>query len=176
MKGLLSIIALCGALCGTTTLYGLQPSAPLIDTVSMSEPMCDSLKELCSKYAVLKADSLSYNAGIVNYKREVKHEFSVTNIGSQPLIVYSLRTGSSSMKAKITRRPLKPGQSAKLRVEYEISKMPLGEFMRNIELTTNSCGGSMTVFTLAGHSTDKSGKLVEGVTEATSTDTQRASQ
>ncbi len=116
--------------------------------------MSDSLAQLCSRFAVLEAKELKYDAGTVNYKREVKHTFEIRNIGSEPLIILSLRTGSSSMKAKISRKPLSPGERAVLKVEYEIEKMPLGNFMRNIELTTNSCGGSITVFTLSGYSSD----------------------
>lgn len=122
--------------------------------INMIDPniMSDSLALLCSKYAVLEAKELNYDAGTVNYKREVKHTFEIRNIGCEPLIIMSLRTGSSSMKAKISRKPLRPGERAFMKVEYEIDKMPLGNFMRNIELTTNSCGGSITLFTLSGYS------------------------
>ncbi len=113
----------------------------------------DSLARLCEGNAVLYARSTSYDAGKVNYKREVKHTFRIYNIGSEPLVIFSLRTGASSMKVKASRKPLSRGEWVEMKVEYEAEKMPLGNFMRNIEVVSNSCGGSITLFMLSGHST-----------------------
>ncbi len=151
---LLSLLCTFGARANST----VADRGEVCDSIWISVGRTDSLlvsrsvAKMCEEHAVLYSPSFNYDAGKVNYKREVKHSFKITNIGTESLVILSIRTTSSSVKAKVSHKPLASGESTYMKVEYEPSKVPLGSFMRNIELTTNSCDGSITIFTLSGYS------------------------
>lgn len=85
----------------------------------------------------LTIDSPVYDFGTIQEADgPVTHEFIFTNTGDAPLIIVSAKASCGCTKPQIPKAPIKPGESAKVRVTYNPVGRP-GEFEKNIRVTTN---------------------------------------
>jgi hypothetical protein len=90
-----------------------------------------------------------------NVLRENKNytcTFIVENQTDKPLVLLSVNTSCSCLKATYSRRPLKVGQKGVITMVLEAAKMDVGVFHRVIEVHTNAGVNYMTV---KGNSVEK---------------------
>ena len=77
------------------------------------------------------------NGGIVS------HGFVVKNTGKSPLIIKSARASCGCTVPEIPKEPIKPGESAVLKVSYDPKGRP-GEFEKNIQVKSNAKDSRVT--------------------------------
>ena len=76
-----------------------------------------------------------------NVLRENKNytcTFVVENQTDKPLVLLSVKTSCSCLKASYVRRPLKVGQTTEIVMTLEAAKMEPGLFNRVVEVNTNA--------------------------------------
>lgn len=82
---------------------------------------------------------------------DLVYDFAYTNTGSVPLVVIRTQTSCSCLKVNYPRKPLQPGQSARIRVIYETHKAEAGAFSKVIQIYSNSRTGRELI-TIKGNS------------------------
>lgn len=103
--------------------------------------------------SALSFDKREYNFGDVKReKRDHSCTFVLENKGDKPLVLLSVNTSCSCLKAHYVRRPFKPGQSTTITMTLEAAKMDLGLFHRVVEVQTNQ---GVAYITVRGNSVDK---------------------
>lgn len=70
----------------------------------------------------------------------VTHVFVITNTGDAPLIVISANAACGCTTPIIPREPIKPGESAEIKVKYDPKGRP-GEFSKNVRVKLNTKDG-----------------------------------
>ena len=78
--------------------------------------------------------------------------FIVENQTDKPLVLLSVKTSCSCLKASYVRRPLKIGQSTEIVMTLEAAKMEPGVFNRVVEVNTNA---GIFYITVRGNSVEK---------------------
>ena len=78
--------------------------------------------------------------------------FIVENQTDKPLVLLSVKTSCSCLKASYVRRPLKVGQSTEIVMTLEAAKMEPGVFNRVVEVNTNA---GISYITVRGNSVEK---------------------
>ena len=78
--------------------------------------------------------------------------FIVENQTDKPLVLLSVKTSCSCLKASYVRRPLKVGQSTEIVMTLEAAKMEPGVFNRVVEVNTNA---GVSYITVRGNSVEK---------------------
>lgn len=98
-------------------------------------------------------DKREYNFGdVTRENRNYTCTFILENKGSKPLVLLSVNTSCSCLKAKYSRRPLKTGQSSVITMTLEAAKMDFGLFHRVVEVHTNE---GVAYITVRGNSVSK---------------------
>ncbi len=70
----------------------------------------------------------------------VTHAFIITNTGDAPLVVISANAACGCTTPIIPREPIKPGESAELKVKYDPKGRP-GEFSKSVRVKLNTKDG-----------------------------------
>ena len=70
--------------------------------------------------------------------RDYSCSFVVENRAEKPLVLLSVKTSCSCLKAKYSRRPLKTGEKSCITMTLEAAKMEPGIFHRVVEVETNA--------------------------------------
>lgn len=91
---------------------------------------------------------------VVREKKDHEYSFEYTNTGTQPLVVYAVKTSCSCLKAKFSKRPVKPGDKGVIIMVLEAAKMDDGVFHRVVQVGSNSVSGT-TYLTVQGTSVFK---------------------
>lgn len=78
--------------------------------------------------------------------------FTLENKTDKPLVLLSVKTSCSCLKAQYVRRPLKVGQTTDIVMTLEAGKMEKGVFHRVVEVHTNS---GVAYITVRGNSIEK---------------------
>lgn len=87
-----------------------------------------------------------YNFGNVPHKSKlIQCTFDFTNSGNAPLVVIKTETSCSCLKAMYPKKPILPGQKAKITVTYEPNKKEAGVFYKAIDVYTNSPARRQTI-------------------------------
>ncbi len=103
--------------------------------------------------ALLYCDSLSHDFGVIDRRVEdVWHTFTIENRGDEPLIIKRVERSCSCLRVVFSRRPIQPNESRKMRVIYEVRKMPEGLFSKVVQIYSNSRDTGFEQFTLTGRS------------------------
>ncbi len=102
--------------------------------------------------AQISLDHPEHDFGKFNMRDDIEHTFVVTNIGEQPLVITNVATSCSCLKASISKRPLRGGESRTMKVKYDAHKMPVGPFERTIEISSNSKIRQVYIIKLIGRS------------------------
>lgn len=90
-----------------------------------------------------------------NVLRENKNytcTFVIENQTDKPLVLLSVKTSCSCLKASYVRRPLKVGQTTEIVMTLEAAKMEPGLFNRVVEVNTNA---GISYITVRGNSVEK---------------------
>ena len=96
--------------------------------------------------AGISFDKKEYDFGdVLRENRDYTCTFILENKGEKPLVLLSVNTSCSCLKANYSRRPLKTGQSSIITMTLEAGKMDVGVFHRVVEVHTNYGVGYITV-------------------------------
>ncbi len=77
-------------------------------------------------------DTLSHDFGTITDNRPVSHTFTITNTGSQPLVITTVTNGGCGCTTpKWTRKPIAPGETGEVTVTFSPTGRK-GEFNREI--------------------------------------------
>lgn len=107
--------------------------------------------------AHMKMDEVSYDFGnVYRHGDDLVKVFEFENDGSAPLVVLSVTTSCSCLKADFSRKPVSPGGRGSIRITYEARKMETGPFHRVIRISSNSEDG-VNLITVQGNSVDEAG-------------------
>ncbi len=89
--------------------------------------------------AQVKFENPTCNFGEVSHhSRDLEYEFEFTNTGSSPLVILSVVTSCSCLKADFSRKPVPVGGKGVLKIIFEARKMPVGVFHRVVQVRSNS--------------------------------------
>lgn len=91
------------------------------------------------KGASIECQTTEFNLGTVS-QGGGERTFTLVfgNDGSQPVVVMSVRTSCSCLKAKFSRKPVPVGGKGVVNFTLESSKMEMGVFHRVIQVKTNA--------------------------------------
>lgn len=102
--------------------------------------------------ARLKLDTATLDFGDVQRRGgDLVREIGFVNDGSSPLVILSVTTSCSCLKADYSRKPVAPGERGAIRIVYEARKMELGVFHRVMQVRSNSVDG-VNLITVQGNS------------------------
>lgn len=89
---------------------------------------------------------------VVRENKNYTCTFIVENQTDKPLVLLSVKTSCSCLKANYVRRPLKVGQTTEIVMTLEAAKMEPGLFNRVVEVNTNA---GISYITVRGNSVEK---------------------
>lgn len=89
---------------------------------------------------------------VVRENKNYTCTFIVENQTDKPLVLLSVKTSCSCLKASYVRRPLKVGQTTEIVMTLEAAKMEPGLFNRVVEVNTNA---GISYITVRGNSVEK---------------------
>ena len=89
---------------------------------------------------------------VIRENRDYTCNFIVENQSDKPLVLLSVNTSCSCLKASYSRRPFKPGEHTTITMKLEAAKMDRGVFHRVIEVHTNA---GLSLLTVRGNSIEK---------------------
>lgn len=102
--------------------------------------------------AHLKLDTATLDFGDVQRRGgDLVREVGFVNDGSSPLVILSVTTSCSCLKAHYSRKPVAPGERGVIKIIYEARKMELGVFHRVMQVRSNSADG-VNLITVQGNS------------------------
>lgn len=102
--------------------------------------------------AHLKLDTSTVDFGDVQRRGgDLVREVGFVNDGSSPLVILSVTTSCSCLKAHYSRKPVAPGERGTIKIIYEARKMELGVFHRVMQVRSNSSDG-VNLITVQGNS------------------------
>lgn len=102
--------------------------------------------------AHLKLDAATLDFGDVQRRGgDLVREIGFVNDGSSPLVILSVTTSCSCLKADYSRKPVAAGERGVIKIIYEARKMELGVFHRVIQVRSNSADG-VNLITVQGNS------------------------
>ncbi len=93
-------------------------------------------------------DKTTFDYGVVKNGANGDRSFTVTNTGSQPLIISSVKASCGCTTPKFSKDPILPGKSAKIEVGYN-TKIN-GAFNKMIEVYSNDPENSRSVIYIKG--------------------------
>lgn len=106
-----------------------------------------------SEKSAVMFDKSQYDFGVVPRQRcEYSCTFTMTNIGSEPVVILGVDTSCSCLKARYSRRPIAVGGSAEIRVLLEAAKVNDGVFNRVVKVRTSK---GVSLLTVKGVSVEK---------------------
>ncbi len=104
--------------------------------------------------AHLRLDTATLDFGDVQRRGgDLVREIGFVNDGSSPLVILSVTTSCSCLKADYSRKPVAPGARGVIKIVYEARKMELGVFHRVMQVRSNSVDG-INLITVQGNSLD----------------------
>lgn len=102
--------------------------------------------------AHLKLDAATLDFGDVQRRGgDLVREIEFVNDGSSPLVILSVTTSCSCLKADYSRKPVAAGERGVIKIIYEARKMEPGVFHRVIQVRSNSTDG-VNLITVQGNS------------------------
>ncbi len=102
--------------------------------------------------AHLKLDAATLDFGDVQRRGgDLVREIGFVNDGSSPLVILSVTTSCSCLKADYSRKPVAAGERGVIKIICEARKMERGVFHRVIQVRSNSTDG-VNLITVQGNS------------------------
>lgn len=86
---------------------------------------------------VLKFDETEIDFGKIYEGEKVYHTFRYTNAGNEDLIIRDCKTTCGCTVAKCDKKPLKPGESSELKIEFD-SQNKVGIQSKQVTITANT--------------------------------------
>ncbi|MEQ8847849.1 MAG: DUF1573 domain-containing protein [Botrimarina sp.] len=105
---------------------------------------------------VAEVDDPVYDFGAMQRGTTESHEFIVTNAGTKPLTLQVGQTTCKCTLGEVSSRPLAPGESTPVRLEWVAKSMP-GAFQQHATVITNDPLRSRLELTVTGRITEPAG-------------------
>lgn len=100
-----------------------------------------------SAQAEAQLDKVTHNFGAFSEDSPiVSTEFTVTNVGNQPLIIHQAVASCGCTDPEYSQEPVQPGKSTTLKVTYDGTGKYPGHFKKSITLRTNGKTEMIRVF------------------------------
>lgn len=107
-------------------------------------------RERKERGARLQFDKTCYDFGTVDRRGEnLVCEFGFENVGNEPLVLLSVTTSCSCLKADFSRKPVLPGERGVVRMKLEVNKVERGVFRRVVQVRSSSIEGD-NILTMQG--------------------------
>lgn len=90
-----------------------------------------------------KWNTTSSDLGTLEHNKPGAFTFTFTNTGNAPLIITQVKGSCECTTAEFTRTPIPPGKTGWVKAIYDSTK--LGDFNRNVSVTSNADGGPVTL-------------------------------
>ena len=97
---------------------------------------------------LISLDKTTHDYGTITQGGNGACEFTVTNTGSEPLIIYSCKGSCGCTVPKCPTEPVLPGETAKIKVKYDTNR--LGKFTKSVTVTSNA-GASVKTVKITGN-------------------------
>lgn len=122
----------------------------LVALLLLSIAMPTVARERKERGARLQFSCASHDFGTVSRRgNDLVCEFEFENSGDEPLVVLSVTTSCSCLKAECSRKPVSPGERGVVRIMLEANKVERGVFHRVIQVRSNSIEGD-NILTVQG--------------------------
>ena len=93
----------------------------------------------------ISLDKDSHDFGQVEHAQEAKCTFTVTNVGTDALIISDCKTSCGCTVPTFSKKPMMPGESTEITVSYDTKRM--GDFNKSIRIISNASNqGEYTVY------------------------------
>lgn len=112
------LIVLIGIVAGAAML---MPTETFAQAVSKSE---------------FKFENESHDFGKIKQGNPVTHEFTFTNVGTEPIIITEVRPSCGCSVAEFTKTPVKPGETGTVSVKFDAAAM--GPFTKHLTVRSNT--------------------------------------
>jgi len=130
-----------------------ETASDKIDPANVEKTMAENAAT--GKLPVVKFDKMEHDFGTIAEGDKPETEFQITNEGEADLIIINAQGSCGCTVPVWPKEPIKPGQSAPLKVSFDSNGKP-GQQQKTVTLTTNSKEGSEKV-TIKANVTPKAG-------------------
>lgn len=93
----------------------------------------------------IKFSEETHDFGEVIEGKLASHEFVVTNMGNQPLILSNVQASCGCTSPVWSKEPIMPGKTGIVKAMYNSAGRP-GQFNKSLTITSNAANGTKTVF------------------------------
>jgi hypothetical protein len=112
---------------------------PVMFLMAQDAPKNEKVEQTSDKLAVgpkASWDVTILDLGDVDFMKPKDAEFTLTNLGNEPLLISYAKASCGCTNLKYSQEPILPGKFAKLSVTYDGSGS--GKFMKTITVQTNA--------------------------------------
>lgn len=96
----------------------------------------------------IQIDSDTYDFGTIDFKGEGTCTFTVTNTGTEPLIISKCKESCGCTTPKCDNNPIMPGETSAVKVKYDTSRV--GPFNKSVTVTSNAVNEPVKVIHIKG--------------------------
>lgn len=83
-----------------------------------------------------KFDTESHDFGKIEQGKPVTHNFTFSNVGTEPIIISEVRPSCGCSVAEFTKTPIKPGESGTISVKFDAAAK--GPFTKHLTVRSNT--------------------------------------
>lgn len=94
--------------------------------------------------AVIEPTESSYDFGQIPQGTPVKHEFTITNSGTEPLLIEKINSTCECIVVEWPKEPIKPGESSVITAKYDAANY--GDFREAATIISNASNGEVQLF------------------------------
>jgi hypothetical protein len=103
----------------------------------------DANAKAATSQAEIKMDKLEHDYGEIMQGDNGECEFTVTNIGKEPLIINNCMGSCGCTVPQCPTEPILPGKSAKIKVKYDTNRV--GGIYKTVTVNSNAKNGVITL-------------------------------
>lgn len=111
-----------------------------------NEPQAVQVK---TSKAILTVNEETHDFGTVLEGPDAMCEFTVTNTGTEPLILNSVTAGCGCTAPSFSKEPVLPGKTTTIKVVYHTNGRP-GAFTKSINISSNASNGESKIIYIKG--------------------------
>ncbi|HIP48378.1 MAG TPA: DUF1573 domain-containing protein [Lutibacter sp.] len=108
----------------------------LMYSVVFSQDSADTTAKIIDSVGIFDFDTETINYGNIIKDSDGKRTFVFKNIGNAPIIITKIKTSCGCTLASKLTKPILPGESAEIDIEYTTKK--LGAFSKTVTITSNA--------------------------------------
>ncbi len=103
-----------------------------------------------ANYTTIKWLDSSKNIGVLNFGEQAEIKFRFKNTGNKPLFIISAAPGCGCTVADYPKEAIAPGKEGEITAAFDSKKGSVGNFSKNITVTTNTKGSTSTILNFNG--------------------------